>query len=328
MILCRGPIITPDLLCSSLVQLLRMLKIEGCKYGRSEKKRYKSNAMSRHRNYCFTWNNYPADYATVLDALPARFIVAGEEHAPETGTPHLQGYICFSAAKTVSAARRALAGCHVLRANGTHAQNNAYCRKTRPEDPVPNANVYERGDPPADPADRGAAEQDRWQAAWDSAIAGDLGSIPADIRIRQYNTLLKIGRDYMPPVDRLAGPCGMWVHGDAGSGKTRSVLDAYPEAYPKPRTRWWDGYQGEPVVYIDDVDNFDVRLGGSLKLWADAYPFIAENKGSSVKIRPTMLIVTSQYTIEEIWADEQTRSALLRRFVVKEKILGEEINFI
>lgn len=282
----------------------------------------------RSRAFCFTWNNFPDDYETILDAIPARYILAGEELAPTTGTPHLQGYVYFQHGKTIASARTALGGCHVLRANGSHQQNIAYCRKTRPDDPEPNANVYERGAPPVDPHQRGEAEQDRWELAWASAIGGNLDEIPADIRIRQYSTLLKIGRDYMPPVDRLPAPCGVWVHGNAGSGKTRAVLDAFPEAYPKPRTRWWDGYQGEEVVYIDDVDNFDVRLGGSLKLWADAYPFIAENKGSSLKIRPRKVIVTSQYTIEEIWQDEQTRSALLRRFVVKEKILGEEINFI
>lgn len=129
----------------------------------------------------------------------------------------------------------------------------------------------------------------------------------------------------MPPVDRLAGPCGVWITGLAGSGKTRAVLDQFPEAYPKPRSSWWDGYQGEEIVYVDDVDKYDVRLGGPLKLWADAYPFIAENKGGSKKIRPKRLVVTSQYRIEEIWTDEETRAALLRRFVVIEKFLGQNI---
>lgn len=185
--------------------------------------------------------------------------------------------------------------------------------------------VYERGDLPADPADRGDAESERWQAAWDSAISGRFLDIPADIRVRQYSSLRRIERDYMPAVPRLTGPCGIWIHGIAGCGKTRSVLDQFPDAFPKPRTKWWDGYQGEDVVYLDDLDKFDVRLGGSLKLWSDAYPFIGESKGHSAKIRPKSFIVTSQYTIEGIWSDQETQAALLRRFVVIEKVIGQNI---
>jgi hypothetical protein len=187
--------------------------------------------------------------------------------------------------------------------------------------------VYERGNQPTDPRQNGEDETARWDLAWEAAKIGDLDAIPADIRLRQYTTIRKIERDFMPPVDRLDGPCGIWIKGLSGCGKTRSVLDAYPDAYPKPRSNWWDGYQGEATVLIDDMDRFDVKLGGKLKHWADAYPFIGENKGGSVKIRPSKVIVTSQYSIEEIWEDTQTREALLRRFVVIEKIIGQNIIF-
>lgn len=281
--------------------------------------------MSRHRAYCFTWNNYPPQYTDHLDQLACRYIVAGQEVAPETGTPHLQGYVVWTSAKTVAASRRLLPGCHLTVARGNHGQNDRYCRKTRPEDDVGNANVYSRGDLPSDPADRGAAEKARWEAAWDLAKRGLIDDVPADIRVRQYSTLRRIERDYMPAMERLGAPCGTWIVGAAGSGKTRAVLDQLPDAYPKPRNQWWDGYQREDIVLVDDVDKFDVRLGGYFKHWADCYPFIGEIKGGSQKIRPKRLIVTSQYRIEEIWEDQATREALLRRFVVIEKLLGQNI---
>lgn len=46
---------------------------------------------SRCRSWCFTWNNYPAAYQPVLDQLDVRYLCVGEEIAPGTGTPHLQG---------------------------------------------------------------------------------------------------------------------------------------------------------------------------------------------------------------------------------------------
>jgi len=274
--------------------------------------------MNRSRKYIFTWNSPPDDFTTLLDNVECKYIIAGREVAPTTGQPHLQGFVYYTQAKSFAAVRRHLTGCHIEIARGTPEQCITYCRK---EDPSP----YERGTAPMSQRAKGDAEKERWDAVWVSAKSGDLESIPSDIRIRFYSSIRRIERDFMPPVARLGGPCGVWIHGVAGSGKSRSVLDQFPEAYPKPRTKWWDGYQGESVVYCDDVDIYDVALGGSLKLWSDAYPFIGENKGGSKKIRPTRFIVTSQYKIEEIWKDEETQAALLRRFVIIEKILGQNI---
>jgi len=280
--------------------------------------------MTRKRAYAFTWNNYPDDYQLTLAALDCRYIVAGEEIAPITGTPHIQGYVYFASAKTLSAVRALLPGTHLTATCGTHRANDSYCRKTRDGD-IPNEVVYARGTLPLDPVDRGDLEKARYQLAWDLAKNGDIENIDPDLRLRHYTTIVKIGRDYMPAVERLQAPCGVWIHGLSGCGKTRSVLDAYPDAYPKPRNTWWDGYQSEPIVLLDDVDKFDVRLGGPLKHWADAYPFIAEIKGSSRKIRPIRFIVTSQYTINDIWLDAETREALNRRFTSVEKLLGQNI---
>jgi len=277
--------------------------------------------MSRSRGWVFTWNNYGDDWRAVLDGVQCVYIVAGKEIAPTTDTAHLQGYVYFRHPQRAAGVRRSLPGSHVESAKGTPLQCDTYCRK---EDPDP----YARGIRPVGPEEKGEKEKRRWEEAWEFAKAGRIEEIPADIRVRQYGVLRRIERDYMPPVERLPGPCGLWIWGAAGSGKTRSVLDTYPDAYPKPRSQWWDGYQGQPIVYVDDIDIYDVKLGGSLKLWADAYPFIGEIKGGSQKIRPTRLIVTSQYRIEEIWTDRETREALLRRFVVVKKILGEEINLL
>jgi len=284
-----------------------------------------ANPARKSRAWCFTWNNYPAEYRTSLDAVDCRYIIAGEELAPDTGTPHLQGYVYYANAVRLCTTRRDLPGCHLAIARGTPGQNQLYCRKTRPADEHPNEVVYERGAIPISPADKGAMERARYQNAWDLAKTGSIEEIDADIRLRLYSSIRRIERDYMPPVERLPGPCGVWIHGLSGCGKTRAVLDAFPGLYPKPRNNWWDGYQREDIVLLDDVDRFDVALGGKLKHWADAYPFIGENKGGSLKIRPKKLFVTSQYTIEEIWTDAETRDALQRRFVVIHKILGQDI---
>jgi len=271
--------------------------------------------MSRSRNYVFTWPNYPADFVDTLDSLLSKYIIAGRELAPTTLLPHLQGFIVFTHAKSVRAARALLPGCHVEVARGSPAQCIAYSSK---EDTDP----YTRGTPPLSQEEKGQKEKERYEEAWRLAKLGEIEAIAPDIRLRLYSTIKRIATDYMPRAVPLATTCGIWIFGESGTGKTRSVLDAYPDAYPKPRSMWWDGYQHQPIVLLDDVDKFDVKLGGALKHWADHYPFIAEIKGGSLQIRPSKFVVTSQYRIEDIWQDQATVDALLRRFVVIEKKLG------
>ena len=52
----------------------------------------------------------------------------------------------------------------------------------------------------------------------------------------------------------------------------------------------------EPIVIIEDVDPSHMKqLTYFLKIWTDHYTFIAQVKGSSLAIRPQVVIVTSQY---------------------------------
>jgi len=53
-----------------------------------------------------------------------------------------------------------------------------------------------------------------------------------------------------------------------------------------------------------------------LKIWADRYPFIANVKGSSVKMRPAKVIVTSNVLPEDIWTDDATVLPIYRRFSI------------
>jgi len=119
---------------------------------------------------------------------------------------------------------------------------------------------------------------------------------------------------------------GWWIHGAAGAGKTKTVADTYPDAYRKPLSKWWDGYQGQEVAVLDDVDpSSSTWLGRFLKIWGDRYAFPAESKGGSASIRPRKFFVTSQYTPGEVFVDAPTLSAIVRRYIVIEKLAGQNI---
>ena len=99
-------------------------------------------------------------------------------------------------------------------------------------------------------------------------------------------------------------PTSWFLWGKTGTGKTRRAFElaannSPPTCYCKdPNNKWWDGYQGEEIVVIEEWEPKNECTASKLKIWADRYPFAGEIKGGTLqKIRPRKIIVTSNYTI-------------------------------
>jgi len=272
--------------------------------------------MSRNRNWVITLNNY--QNTELFDNVICKYIAYSKEVAPTTGTPHLQGYVSFINAKTHQQVKKLLPGCFVSAMLGSIAQNETYCSKS--------GTLVERGEKPISNDNKGRAEKLRWQRARDFAKNGDLDSIDADIFIRCYSTLKTIKKDYQTKPAPSDVKC-FWIYGSTGTGKSYSVETTFPDCYKKSMDdlKWFDGYQGEDVVYLEDIDKYQVKWGGLLKRLADRWPMQASVKGSMLYIRPKIVIVTSNYRIEDIWSDEQTVDPLLRRFKQVEKLSQDQV---
>jgi len=259
-------------------------------------------------SFVFTFNNYSAEQVEQVKALStqSRYLVFGYE-VGESGTPHLQGY-CQLLKKVSLSKIGKMFPWHVEPTVGSPAQASAYCKKS--------GNIEEFGTL-STPESGGDAEQQKWREISDLAKSGQLHEI--DLKypkhfLKSYHTLKEIAKDFMQKPEANNHLAGIWLHGPSGVGKSRIAREVYPVYYEKLCNKWWDGYQMEETVIIDDVDKNHACLGHQFKLWADHYAFIAETKGGAIRIRPERVIVTSQYTIDQIWEDEETRDALHRRF--------------
>jgi hypothetical protein len=148
----------------------------------------------------------------------------------------------------------------------------------------------------------------------------ELASVDPEAFTRCHRTYKQMAVDCMVPPEDLPTLSNYWIWGATGTGKSRSARDWCREnnftVYRKNRNKWWDSYQGQDVVIIDDWSPETECLGDDLKDWADHYSFIGETKGGSMVIRPKTIIVTSQFCPEACFRREETSSAIKRRFKV------------
>jgi len=65
-----------------------------------------------------------------------------------------------------------------------------------------------------------------------------------------------------------------WYYGATGTGKSRAVREEFGDSlYSKNINKWFDDYQGEKTVLLDDFGKTHVTLGDHLKRWSDHYVF-------------------------------------------------------
>lgn len=266
-------------------------------------------------SYVFTLNNYTPEDVDKVRAFFAncRYLVFGYETAPTTGTPHLQGFMQTNRTMRVKKVQKLInPGLYLDKIRGTPDEAAAYCKK---------GGQFEEFGTVCLPEDGKRMEQDRWRNIWALAKAHDVEAIAESdphVAVTSYNHIMAIGKNHLPVVEDAPAVTGVWIYGPSGAGKSYGVRAYSRESgkamFDKPINKWWDGYKNEPLVLIDDFDKTHACLGHYLKRWGDSYAFTAEIKCSAIRIRPEEVIVTSQYRIDQIWEDEETRDAISRRF--------------
>lgn len=128
------------------------------------------------------------------------------------------------------------------------------------------------------------------------------------------------------PPSNVKGPRIIWIQGPPGCGKSYLARITIPKAlgvecYLKSSSnKWWEPFTYLPsYVVVEDIDKSFKESNGweTLKFWGDMYPFSAEFKGGSCIISPNVIIITSNYFLEDLVGelDPIIITAIRRRIV-------------
>lgn len=262
-------------------------------------------------NYCFTLNNYEEDDVTNLKALvpdTLRYIGFSREIAPTTGTPHLQGFLVHKDKVRPTAIKKLIPKAHIEIMRGLLRQNAKYCSKSSELEYVGEL-----------PSDGGTSEKKRWSNVVSLAKSGKIDQILEDypdIGLRMYGTLKRIKRDYEQAPPDLDSIEAYWYTGPTGTGKSRAARANFPGIYNKSFDTWWGGYDGSSPVLFDDLSPRDHNMCDFLKRLVDHYSIKVQSKGEQFQIRPRVVVVTSNYTLEQCFPNVIDLEPLKRRFKI------------
>lgn len=265
----------------------------------------------RSRGWCFTINNYDKLgtfpdrlFQAFEDDVHCIYAIFGYEEAPSTGTPHIQGYVYYQSMKSFKQ-MQALTEKHAdLRAaKGSTAQNRTYCSKS--------GKFKEHGE---------AMEQgQRGDLGEVKHLVEETGSIRKVIESGASFAQMKYALSILPYVEQIRTwkPKVVWFHGMTGTGKTKAAFAAFPDPADRYRNngnlKWWDGYDGQPNVIIDDIRVESIRFVELLSL-LDRYEYRVENKGGYRQFLAKNIIITCPTPPATMyWGKDENVAQLLRR---------------
>lgn len=264
---------------------------------------------NRHQLFCFTdfflnCNLWKEDFKKKLNI---RYAYAGWEECPTTGRKHLQGWFYLNEKTSYEVVRKKLKGRTVFIANGDSTSQEVYCTK---EENI----AFEYGIKPA-PGTRNDLRKFDELIRTPGITEKEIFEINPDYYIRYNKGVGKVLSLYAPKRNWEMDVRIYW--GKPGSGKTKAAWDEFgvDNVYPKMTGKWWDHYNGETCVLIDDFDPdncFDLVFDWYLKL-LDRYPIFVEYKGGSTSFRSKTIIFTSNFNPDYWFRDKDNRSAFFRR---------------
>jgi len=259
--------------------------------------------MSRAKNWCITLNN-PEGQCLEFKEDIMQFLICGLEKG-EKGTQHLQGYVQFKSRLRLNQVKVIWPRAHLEVAKGKPSQNVTYCSKEK--------HVHQHGTLQQGQGTRNDLNELKniidASGSWDAIREHNYG---ASIRYRRA-----LQQDIRDQRKHRQWETKLYIHwGDTGTGKSRYCHENFPNAFWKTRGEWWDGYEGQEIVIIDEFYGW-LPIGDLLRL-ADRYPMLVPVKGGFEKFVAKEIHITSNKPWEEWWpnvTNERVLSAFKRRII-------------
>lgn len=291
---------------------------------KKKKKSKKSNRRRRARDWCFTSFK---EEKPIFDEKAMLYIVYQREESPETKKLHYQGYVEMKYQVTMKRLKKILKDdtIHLSIRMGKREEARKYCMKedTRKEGPWEEGkwvdkNPGRRTDIIEAKAmmDKGAS-YDMVNDEYPSICAKYPRYVDRSIDSKRYKDL---------PTKRKVEV--IVYYGEPGVGKTGRVYyeekeeDVYPLENPGKKNLWFDGYEGQSVLLIDDFDGWmELSL---LKHILDIYKRKYQVKGNFVTGCWKKVYITANVH-PSLWfrCSDVDYRALERRFTRVEEIREE-----
>jgi len=247
--------------------------------------------MSRNRSWCITINNYTeSDWFGIKHLFKrAKFGICGEEVGTNQ-TPHLQAYVSLETPCSLKIMKQYLPRAHLIVANGGDEANLKYCSKDA-------TNLYQVGEPSEGQGKRNDIH-DLVQKIRDGDITLEevMYEYP-EIYLRYSRSIKEYFNIRLKP--RTEAPKVFWRWGLAGVGKTRYCIEKHPDHYVKDNTKWWDRYNQQEAIIIDDFDN-NIPFRTILRM-IDRYQYLAQVKNGYVHVNSPYIYITCEYPPSHFW---------------------------
>lgn len=264
------------------------------------------------RNWSVTCNNYTEQ--NILDfknfGKSKNQCVFGFEKG-EGGTPHIQGALIINNKISASALRKKLPGfhCEIKFKKSTCKQLFSYCLKGTSEkkdgwyyeNTGPNYSGWHFGDFPTNQGER--TDIDDMKECKTMRDAFETGHNTQCIQY--FKEYIK----YYEQPRRLKPTC-YWYFGSTGRGKSRLarlIANYWGKYYVKSdASKWWDGYDGEQIIIIDDYDpkSWAISYNDLLHI-CDRYEHRVETKGGSRQFKGLRIFITTQLEVRHTFFSEE-----------------------
>lgn len=275
----------------------------------------------RARAWCFTINNWTDEDFKRCEKLAedqhgmlkCRYVIVTCE-VGESGTPHIQGYVEFDNGRMGSVLRKYFQQrAHLEVRKGTAAQAANYCKKSIGTDN--DVKWFEAGS--LSMQGKRTDLDIVGEAIIDGASMNEIAHSSPGTFIKYHKGIAALRAAILEDRNPETPPQVIWRWGKAGVGKTRYVHDTHKSVYVKDGTMWWDNYNQQEAIVIDDFDVSKWPFREMLRL-IDRYAYQGQFKGGYVPINSPYIYITCEFPPEHFWQGNELAQVTRRLTLVEE----------